>query len=158
MDKRQKLNLAKGLRRKQSDAEQRLWIALRSRQLNGLKFRRQQPVGNYIVDFICLDEKLIIEVDGGHHNDVPAIEKDKQRQTWLESEGFQVIRFWNNDVLENLEGVVFRIMEVLEERRRPHLTSPIKGPSREKEGEKGYLLSCSALRHGVRNDEYSFTF
>jgi very-short-patch-repair endonuclease len=127
MDKQQKLNLAKGLRRNQSDAEERLWMILRSRQLNGLKFRRQHPVGNYIVDFICLDEMLIIEADGGQHNDEPMIEKDNRRQRWLESEGFQVIRFWNNDILQNPEGVVFRIMEILEERRHPHLTSPLKG-------------------------------
>ncbi len=95
MDKSQRVSLARGLRRNQTDAEEKLWKVLRRSQLNGLKFRRQHPVGDYIVDFICLDEMLIIEVDGGQHNDELMIEKDKQRQKWLESEGFQVIRFWN---------------------------------------------------------------
>jgi very-short-patch-repair endonuclease len=122
-----KSNLAKVLRRRQTDAEEKVWAVLRSRQFIDLKFRRQHPVGDYIVDFVCLDEKLIIEIDGGQHNEKQMIDKDEARQKWLEGEGFRVIRFWNNDVMENLEGVMSRLIELIEERRHPHLTSPLKG-------------------------------
>jgi very-short-patch-repair endonuclease len=81
--------------------------------LNGVKFRRQQPIGKYIVDFVCLDKKLIIEIDGGQHNESPVIEKDLQRTIWLEKEGYRVIRFWNCDVLSNLNGVLSKIKEFL---------------------------------------------
>ena len=100
---------------------------LRNRQLGGLKFRRQQSLGDYIVDFISFDSKLIIEVDGGQHNELASIEKDEQRTKWLEGKGYQVIRFWNNDVLENVDGVLTKIKEILEIRSHPHLTSPVKG-------------------------------
>jgi ATP-dependent helicase HrpA/adenine-specific DNA-methyltransferase len=121
------VNLVRRLRRRQSDAEEKLWLNLRNRQLNGLKFRRQQSLGNYIVDFISFDVKLIIEVDGGQHNETVTTEKDEQRTKWLEGKGYQVIRFWNNDVLENVEGVLTKIKEILEIRSHPHLTSPVKG-------------------------------
>ena len=91
------------LRKNQTEAEKLLWRQLRSKGLSGLKFRRQQPIGNYIVDFVCLDEMLIIEVDGGQHADD---EKDQKRDSWLQKEGFKVLRFWNNDVLGNLESVM----------------------------------------------------
>jgi very-short-patch-repair endonuclease len=121
------VNLVRRLRRRQSDAEEKLWLNLRNRQLNGLKFRRQQSLGNYIVDFISFDVKLIIEVDDGQHNETVTTEKDEQRTKWLEGKGYQVIRFWNNDVLENVEGVLTKIREILEIRSHPHLTSPVKG-------------------------------
>jgi very-short-patch-repair endonuclease len=111
-DKPKNINLAQQLRRKQTDAENKLWMHLKNRRLSGVKFRRQHPIGNYIVDFVCLELKLIIEIDG-HHNEEQFIEKDLQRQNWLESAGFQLIRFWNNDVLENIEGVIFKIQEYL---------------------------------------------
>jgi len=117
------VNLVRRLRRRQSDAEEKLWLNLRNRQLNGLKFRRQQSLGKYIVDFISFDVKLIIEVDGGQHNETVTTEKDEQRTKWLEGKGYQVIRFWNNDVLENVEGVLTKIKEILEIRSHPHLTS-----------------------------------
>ncbi len=82
-------------------------------QLDGVKFRRQQPVGTYIVDFISFDKKMIIEIDGGQHNEGQIREKDEQRRTWLEGEGFRIIRFWNNDVLLNVEGVLAQIKEAL---------------------------------------------
>ena len=113
MDKGQKVRLARNLRHNLTDAEERLLTVLRSRQLDGHKFRRQHPIGNYIVDFVCLNAKLIIEIDGGQHNAESNINKDESRRQWLESEGFQLIRFWNNEVLENLEGVVYRILETL---------------------------------------------
>ena len=70
--------------------------------MEGLKFRRQQPIGNYVVDFICLEKSLVIEVDGGQH---AGNKKDEERDAWLKSEGFKVLRFWNNEVLNNMEGV-----------------------------------------------------
>jgi very-short-patch-repair endonuclease len=81
--------------------------------MSGVKFRRQQPLGNYIVDFISFDKKLIIEIDGGQHNEDLIEEKDKQRTRWLESEGFLVMRFWNNDITRNPDGVFLKIKETL---------------------------------------------
>ena len=94
-----------------TDAEQALWRHLRERQLDGYRFRRQVPIGRYIVDFVCLEKRLIVEVDGGQH----AINQDddKIRDTWLEKEGYRVLRFWNNDVLSNRNGVLQRISEAL---------------------------------------------
>lgn len=88
-----------------------LWSKLRSRQFENLKFRRQHPIGKYIVDFVSLEKKIVIEVDGGHHNEQSNVENDKQRTDWLESEGFRVIRFWNNDILLNMDGVIAKIIE-----------------------------------------------
>jgi len=102
---------AKRLRRDTTDAERLLWSRLRASQLSGHKFKRQQPIGNYIVDFVCFDAKLIIELDGGQHADQD--EADRSREAWLRSQGFRVIRFWNNDVMHNLDGVLERIMENL---------------------------------------------
>jgi len=85
-------------------AERVLWKHLRSKQLNGLKFRRQQPIGPYIADFVCYEKRLIIEVDGGQH--AVDVEKDRVREQFLNGEGFRVIRFWNNEVLGNINGVL----------------------------------------------------
>ena len=107
----QKLVLSKHLRKNETDAERLLWSRLRNRQLDGVKFRRQQPVGNYIVDFVSFDKMLVIEVDGGQHNEPDMMAEDKQRTVYLEDKGYKVIRFWNNDVLQNIEGVLARIVE-----------------------------------------------
>ncbi len=101
--------LAKRFRKKMTDAEFKLWKHLRNKQLV-VKFRRQSPIGNYIVDFVSFKSKLVIEIDGGQHarsND------DKSREKWLTSQGFKVLRFWNNDVLENIEGVLDKIRGML---------------------------------------------
>jgi very-short-patch-repair endonuclease len=127
MAKPQQVSLARGLRRKQTEAEKMLWAKLRNKQLDGIKFRRQQLVGDYVVDFVSFDEKLIIEIDGGQHNETFKIEKDKRRTRWLKGEGFHVLRFWNNDVLLNVEGVLENIKEVLDMKSHPHLASPIEG-------------------------------
>jgi very-short-patch-repair endonuclease len=127
MDNTIRTNSAKKLRHRQTEAENILWFRLRNRQLEGAKFRRQQPLGNYIVDFACLDKKLIIEIDGGQHNIEQTKEKDKQRTLWLEKEGYQVLRFWNNDILQNVEGVLISIGNFLKQDNHPHLTSPLKG-------------------------------
>jgi very-short-patch-repair endonuclease len=82
-------------------------------QIDGVKFRRQEPIGSYVVDFVSYEKRLVIEIDGGQHNEKQAIEKDRQRTMWLEHERFRVIRFWNNEVLLNLDGVMMRIMELL---------------------------------------------
>jgi very-short-patch-repair endonuclease len=96
--------LAKNLRRRSTDAERLLWRHLRGKQLEGYKFRRQEPIGNYIVDFVCFSKKIIIEVDGGQH----AVEADKdfKRDNWFRGQGFKVLRIWNNELLTNIEGAI----------------------------------------------------
>ena len=100
---------AKYMRKHMTPAETLLWTKLRARQ-TGVYFRRQQPMGPYIADFYCAEKKLIIEVDGGQHSE----EKDFERTRYLESNGYLILRFWNNDVLENIDGVVYKIQSVLE--------------------------------------------
>jgi very-short-patch-repair endonuclease len=90
-----------------TDAEQELWRALRSRGV-GSKFRRQVPLGPFIVDFVSFDAKLIVEVDGGQHADS---QRDARRDRYFADHGYRVLRFWNNEVLKNLEGVLIRITE-----------------------------------------------
>jgi very-short-patch-repair endonuclease len=97
------------LRREATDAEQALWLHLRNRRLGGHKFRRQWSIHPYVADFCCLDRKLIVEVDGGQHS----AERDARRTAALESGGFRIIRFWNNDVLGNMDGVLVVILEAL---------------------------------------------
>jgi len=94
---------AQALRKNPTDAERKLWAHLRLRQLGGYKFRRQHSLGPYIVDFICIEKKLIIEVDGGQHDDNKFY--DSKRDKWLENKGFRVLRFWNNEVLTYIENV-----------------------------------------------------
>jgi len=119
--------ISKELRQKQTEAEKILWFKLRDRQLDGAKFRRQHCIGSYIVDFACLENKLIIEIDGGQHNQTSTIENDEQRTQWLETAGYHVVRFWNSEVLQNTEGVLEKIKELLKQKFHPHLTSPLKG-------------------------------
>lgn len=99
-------HLARKLRKEATEAERLLWSYLRRKSLFGLKFRRQEQIGDYIVDFVCYEKKLIIELDGGHHNQDETKENDFKRQKWLESQKFQVIRFWNSEVLKNINGVL----------------------------------------------------
>ncbi|MEE9559100.1 MAG: endonuclease domain-containing protein [Candidatus Brocadiales bacterium] len=119
--------VAKNLRKRPTDAERLLWKHLRSKRFEGLKFRRQHPIGNYVVDFACLEKQIVIEVDGGQHT----IEKnkDEERDRWLEKEGYKVLRFWNNEVLTNVEGV----SEVVKSNclSHPPLTPPLKGGGKE---------------------------
>ena len=100
---------ARRLRRDMTDAERKLWHAIRSKQLTGTKFRRQVPIGAYIADFASLEAKLIIEVDGGQHGGADDVARDQ----WFAKQGFTILRFWNNEVLENLDGVLIRITETL---------------------------------------------
>jgi very-short-patch-repair endonuclease len=122
---------ARRLRKEPTDAERKLWSALRQRQLTGFKFRRQVPIGDFVADFACLSQRLIIEVDGGQHD--TNREKDAARTAWLASRGYRVVRFWNNDVLANLDGVVRTILAALHDHPPPNL--PLKGGGEESQEE-----------------------
>ena len=104
-------NKARNLRQNQTPQEKLLWNLLRNRQLNGLKFKRQVPIENYIVDFLCEEKKLIIEIDGGQHNETNSIQYDINRTKLLNDMGYKVIRFWNNEVDKNIEGVYLQILK-----------------------------------------------
>ena len=109
----QKLETAKQLRVDSTPAEKRLWEQLRNRQMAKQKFRRQVPVGPYIVDFVCLEKKLIIEIDGWTHSTEAEILNDKRRTSFLESQGFKIIRFQNIEIKEGLDEVLTLIAEAL---------------------------------------------
>jgi very-short-patch-repair endonuclease len=104
---------AKQLRMNSTDAERLLWRVLRSRQLAGHKFRRQQPLGGFIVDFVCLEKRLVVEVDGGQHQEQKQAVYDAERTVWLERQGFRVLRFWDHEVLKQIEGVKEAIWRTL---------------------------------------------
>ena len=106
---------ARELRSGMTDAERKLWFALKDRRFAAFKFRRQVPIGPYIADFLCFESRLIVEVDGGQHADTV---RDVERDNWLALNEFRVLRFWNNDVLQNLEGVLTSLAD-----RTPHPTS-----------------------------------
>jgi len=97
-----KVGLARKLRAASTEAERRLWAEIRDRKL-GVKFRRQQPIGKYVVDFVCFEELIIVEVDGGQHSES---EKDATRDAYFKSKKYRVLRYWNNEVLENTKGVL----------------------------------------------------
>lgn len=103
-------SLARKLRRNLTTQERILWKILRNSNINNLKFRRQYPIGNYIADFVCIEKMLIIEIDGGQHNDDLHKEYDIERTKYLEERGFKVLRFWNSDINNNLAGVYEKIM------------------------------------------------
>lgn len=103
---------ARELRKDPTDAERLLWRRLRYWQLDGCKFRRQQPLGPYIVDFVCLQRRLVIELDGGQHAEES--DHDTLRDDWLRSQSFTVLRFWNNDVIQNTDAVVEKILEQIQ--------------------------------------------
>ena len=106
---------ARILRKNMTKQERILWTFLRKKNINNLKFRRQYSIGNYIVDFICNEKKLIIEIDGGQHNENKNITYDQERTKYLESKGYKVIRFWNNDIDNNIEEVYLDILKHLDE-------------------------------------------
>jgi very-short-patch-repair endonuclease len=123
-----KVSFARRLRRNQTDAERVLWFRLRDRRLNGLKFKRQVPIDKYIVDFFCAEARLIVELDGGQH----ATRDETNRTAILEAMGYLVLRFWNNDVLQNTDGVLEEILNAADRNPQepPH---PVPLPS----GERG---------------------
>ena len=104
---------AKQLRKTSTDAERQLWRVLRSRQLAGHKFRRQQPLGGFIVDFVCLEKRLVVEVDGGQHQEQKQAVYDAERTVWLERQGFRVLRFWDHEILREIESVKETIARAL---------------------------------------------
>src|SRR6266571_3606480 len=106
-----RVSTARRLRKNQTDAERILWFRLRDRRLNGLKFRRQVTIGRYIADFCCESARLIVELDGGQH--AMRENQDAERTAALEAKGYLVLRFWNNDVLRNMDGVLESILDTL---------------------------------------------
>ena len=103
---------ARSLRSVMTDVERVLWQALRGKQFGGNRFRRQHPIGQYIADFACIERMIVVELDGGQHQE--QLEYDERRTEYLGTHGWQVLRFWNNDVLDNLDGVLTVIAERLE--------------------------------------------
>ena len=127
---------ARKLRSETTDAESHLWRALRNRQMNGFKFKRQVPFGPYIADFICMEAGLIVEADGGQH--AGQADADAVRTKYFEKGGYRVLRFWNNDVLQNLEGVLATIASELATK------TPSPQPSPQGERESAADLSEAA--------------
>jgi very-short-patch-repair endonuclease len=121
------LTKAQRLRREMTDAERNLWSVLRNRQLSGAKFRRQQPIGPFIADFVCQELRLVIEADGGQHADNI---RDKRRTAFLEGKGYRVLRFWNNEILGNLDGVAQVIAAALSAPHPARASRESPSPSR----------------------------
>ena len=113
-DKTKLLSHAKHMRHVPTEAESALWRELRAGRLAGYKFKRQQPIGNFIVDFVCFEQKLVVEADGGQHVELKA--RDEARTAWLQAQGFRVLRFWNHDVLQRRDLVLEEILHQLEKR------------------------------------------
>ena len=113
---------AKVLRKNFTNTERVLWKHLRAKQMEGCKFRRQEPIGSYIVDFLCHEKMIVIEVDGSQHS--TERERDNKRDVWLKGQGYKVLRLWNNEVLANIEVVLDVIRDCL---NHPPLTPPLKG-------------------------------
>jgi very-short-patch-repair endonuclease len=113
-DYRKRLPNARKLRQEFTDGEKKFWNQVKNRRLENHKFRRQVPIGSYIFDFMCLDRRLVIELDGGQRDENRA--KDERRTHYLEGQGFRVIRFWNNEVLQNMPGVLEVILAHLARR------------------------------------------
>ena len=129
------------LRADMTDAERRLWACLSGRKVAGVRFNRQFPIGPFICDFVSRGLRLVIEVDGGQHG--TRADQDVARTRFIESQGYRVIRFWNNDVLEHLEGVVIEIERALADRPSPN-------PSRKREGNGTDAISCGNLPSRLR--------
>jgi len=104
---------ARALRAAQTEVERRLWQRLRKRQLSGAKFRRQHPIGPFIADFFCLNSRLVIELDGSQHGEDRERQSDERRTQYLESQGYRVRRFWNDEILGNIDGVLEEISKYL---------------------------------------------
>lgn len=137
--------IARSLRANQTDAERRLWTLLRARQMNELKFRRQHPIGPYIVDFYCAEHRLVIELDGGQHAENRL--KDEARTRWLNAQGYRVLRFWNHEVLTATSAVLEAITLAAS---HPH---PTPLPVRERERNKARTCATSAGRNGLNRTE-----
>ena len=114
-----KVSFSRMLRARSTDAEIALWRRLRARQILGAKFRRQAPIGRYIVDFVSFDVRIVIELDGGQHALAPQHQRDVVRDRWLEEQRFLILRFWNSDVLSNMDGVLSKILDTVRQRSSP---------------------------------------
>jgi very-short-patch-repair endonuclease len=125
-----KLRFAKQLRKDMTDAEKKLWYALRDRRFENFKFRRQVPIGKYIADFVCQDCKLIVEVDGSQHE---GSEQDRERDAWLTSVGYRVLRFWNIDAFKALDGTLLAILDALN--ATPHPSRAVRATPSPSRGE-----------------------
>jgi len=137
------LERAKILRSNQTEAEQRLWYHLRAHRFMGLKFKRQKPIGNYIVDFVCFEPRLVVEIDGGQH--LEQADYDGRRDDYLRVQGFIVLRFWNNQVLGETEAVLESIRQAVLARST---LSPSPSPSRE----RGVEVHPPVAFEGVEDD------
>ena len=115
--------LARELRKNMTDTERLLWSKLRGKQFGGFKFRKQAPIGKFIVDFVCFDRKVVVELDGGQH--AVSVEEDQKRSEWLKSQGFRVLRFWNHEVIEDSDMVMEAIWLALQ--MPPTLALPHEG-------------------------------
>jgi len=111
------IKFAKSMRHQPTNAEALIWAALRGARMHGFKFKRQQPIGAYIVDFVCFECGLVVEIDGGQHAD--DVSADQLRSKWLQSQGFRVLRFWNNEVIERKNDVLESIIRALREYPSP---------------------------------------
>ncbi len=129
---------ARDLRKNMTDAERRLWYHLRHRQIGRSRFRRQAPIGPYIVDFVCFEKRLVIELDGGQH--AALVQADLRRTEWLSSQGFRVIRFWNHQLFEERDAVLEAIDMALGPPPQP---SPTRG--------EGVIKTASAKSCGSFN-------
>ena len=119
-----KKSISRNLRKNMTEAEKRLWSRLRARQFHGLKFRRQHSIGQYIVDFVCLEKSFVVEIDGGQHLENV---RDKERDLWLSKEGYRVFRYWNDQVLKETDSVMEDILR--------KITSPSPSPSPQGRGD-----------------------
>ena len=118
---------ARNLRKNMTTQERKLWNIIKNKQFYNYKFLRQYVIGGYIVDFICREEKIIVEIDGGEHNQNENIKYDKNRNKYLENLGYKVVRFWNNEIDDNIEGVYRKLQEIFMIKTAPTLTLPRKG-------------------------------
>jgi len=146
---------ARALRRNQTPAETILWARLRNRQVGGIKFRRQHPIAPYVVDFASFEHLLVIELDGGHHNEDEARENDAIRTEFIESRGYRVLRFWNSAVEGNLEGVILTIEEAV---REPSPYPSPRGRGDETIGCQGNFRPAPYTEQKTANGHESYLF
>jgi very-short-patch-repair endonuclease len=133
---------ARKLRRDVTEAERKLWQHLRSLRAEGTHFRRQATIGPYFADFASHQQRIVIEVDGGQHGEADRIERDAQRTSYLEKQGYRVLRFWNNDVLSNVEGIMECICAALYD-AAPQRPPPLTPPRHASRGGSGTETPCS---------------
>jgi very-short-patch-repair endonuclease len=143
MGVRKAVQRARELRRNPTDTERKLWHRIRDKQIENFRFRRQRPIGKYIVDFICLEANLVIELDGGQH--VEQLQYDAERTKYLSAQGLHVLRYWNNDVMQNIEGVLEDVRAAL--MQRAPLSTPSQPSPREGKEQAASIEEVSASMH-----------